>query len=120
MRILSKISPLKGAVLALALFTSIPPGQAADSFDTAVEAGFDAILLGKFATLADYLHARFKQKDPVAAYVLGFMYEHGALVSMDRSKAMEHYRMSASLDYADAKLAIESLSQRIEASKSGF
>jgi len=114
------VRPFATAMLALVLLTAATEGRATDPFDETVEAGLDAVLRGKFDTLADYLHARCKQKDPVAGYILGFMYEHGSLVFKDNVEAIVHYRRSADLNYGAAKLAMRALTQKIEAAKSAF
>jgi TPR repeat protein len=65
----------------------------------------DAILMGEFNTLVDYLQFKKTENDRMANYVLGVMHEHGTLVSKDFQAAAKLYLQSATLDCVEAKIA---------------
>ncbi len=112
---LQKTQYLKSALIGALFLAFLSSAASAESFDDMVDAGFDAILMGEFDTLVDYLQFKKEKRDPMAIYVLGVMHEHGALVSKNFEEAGKLYLQSARLDCAEAKLAIGALNRKITA-----
>lgn len=95
------------------LFALLPNGASADTFDETIDAGFDAILMGKYETLSQFLEDRASADDPMALYALGIMHQHGSLVGQDIQKAIALYRRSARLDCSEAKIAASTLQRSL-------
>ncbi|MBT5498426.1 MAG: SEL1-like repeat protein [Alphaproteobacteria bacterium] len=112
---LQKTLSLKPALIGALFLAFLPSAVSAESFDDTVDAGLDAILMGEFNTLVDYLQFKKAENDPMAIYVLGVMHEHGTLVSKDFQAAGKLYHQSATLDCVEAKVAIGVLNRKIAA-----
>ena len=78
---LQKTLSLKPALIGALFLAFLPSAVSAESFDDTVDAGLDAMLMGEFNTLVDYLQFKKAENDLMAIYVLGVMHEHGTLVS---------------------------------------
>ena len=78
---LQKTRFLKPTLIGALILASLPSAVSAEAFDDTADARLDAILMGKFNTLVDYLQFKKAENDLMAIYVLGLMHEHGTLVS---------------------------------------
>jgi len=76
-----KTRSLKPNLIDALILASLPSAVSAASFDDTFDARLDAILMGEFNTLADYLQFKKAENDLMAIYVLGVMHEHETLVS---------------------------------------
>ena len=74
---LQKTRFLKPTLIGALILASLPSAVSAEAFDDTA----DAILMGEFNTLVDYLQFKKAENDLMAIYVLGVMHEHGTLVS---------------------------------------
>ena len=74
---LQKTRFLKPTLIGALILASLSSAVSAEAFDDTA----DAILMGEFNTLVDYLQFKKAENDLMAIYVLGVMHEHGTLVS---------------------------------------
>ena len=100
--------PIFSTLLALILFTSIPPAACADAYDN----GMDAYQSGNYAQALELWKTLTESGHAQASYNLGFIYEFGYGATPSDIEAFNYYLRAAQLGHIQAQQTVAWMYQR--------